>query len=49
MTTLVLSSLNESSSFLHKIKTTIKAWKSLNFVKIQSPILELTPLEHLKN
>ena len=49
MTTLVLSILNGSSLFLHTIGTTIKAWMSLNFVKIPSPILELAPLEHLKN
>ena len=49
MTTLVLSILNGSSSFLHTIRTTIKAWMSLNFVKIPSHVLELTPLEHLKN
>ena len=48
MTTLVLSILNGSSSFLHTIRTTIKAWVSLNFVKIPSHILELAPLEHLK-
>ena len=48
MTTLVLSILNGSSSFLHTIRTTIKAWMSLNFVKIPSPIMELAPLEHLK-
>ena len=49
MTTLVLSILNESSSFLYTIRTTIKAWMSLNFVMIPSPILELAPLEHLEN
>ena len=49
MTTLVLSNLNGSSSFLQTIRTTIKAWMSLNFVKIPSLILELAPLEHLKN
>ena len=49
MTTLVLSILNGSSSFLHTIRTTIKALMSLNLVKIPSPILELAPLEHLKN
>ena len=49
MTSLVLSILNGYSSFLHTIRTTIKAWMSLNFVKIPSPILELAPLEHLKN
>ena len=49
VTTLVLSILNGSSSFLHTIRKTIKAWMSLNFVKIPSPILELATLEHLKN
>ena len=49
MTTLVLSILNESSSFLHAIRTIIKALMSLNFVKIASHILELSSLEHLKN
>ena len=51
MTILVLSILNGSSSFLHTIRTTIKAWMSFSFVKIPSHnfILELTPLEHLKN
>ena len=34
VTTLVLSILNGSSSFLQTIRTTIKAWMSLNFVKI---------------
>ena len=46
VTTLVL---NGSSSFLHTIRTTIKAWMSLYFVKIPSHILELAPFEHLKN
>ena len=49
MTTLVLSILNGSSSFLQTIRTTIKAWMSFNLVKIPSPVLELAPLEHLKN
>ena len=49
MTTLVLSILNGSFSFLQTIRTTIKALMSLNLVKIPSPILELAPLEHLKN
>ena len=49
MTILVLLILNGSSSFMHTIRTTIKAWMSLNFVKIPSHILELAPLEHLKN
>ena len=47
MTTLVLSILNGSSSFLHTIRTTIKTWMSLNLVKIPSHILELASLEHL--
>ena len=49
MTSIVLSILNGSSSFLHTIRTTIKALMSLNFVKIPSPILELAPLGHFKN
>ena len=47
MTTLVLLILNGSSSFLHKIRTTIKAWMSLNYVKIPSPIMEIALLDHL--
>ena len=49
MTTLVLSFLNRSYSFLQIRKTTIKAWMSLNFVKISSPFMELATLEDLKN
>ena len=49
MTTLVLSILKGSSSFLHTIRSTIKAWISLNFGKIQILTLELAPLEHLEN
>ena len=49
MTSLVLSILDGSSSFLHTIRKTIKAWMSLNFFKIPSPILELALLGHLKN
>ena len=49
MTILVLSILNISSSFLHPIKTTIKAWMSLNFVKIVLLTLELAALENQKN
>ena len=49
MTSLVPSILDGSSSFLQTIRTTTKAWMSLNFVKIPSHILELAPLEHLKN
>ena len=49
MNNLVLSILNGSSPFLHKIRTTIKVWMSLNFVKIPVPIMELALLDHLKN
>ena len=49
VTSLVLSILNGSSSYLHTIRTVIKAWMSLNLVKIPSHILALAPLEHLKN
>ena len=49
MTTLVLSMLNGSSSFLHTIRTTIKAWMSLNFVKIPLLTSELAALERPKN
>ena len=48
MTTLVLSILYGSSSFLQTIRTSFKACMSLNFVKIPSHILELAPIEHLK-
>ena len=49
MTTLVLSILNGSSSFLDTIKTTIKAWMSLNFGKLPSLTSELATLERQKN
>ena len=49
MTTLVLSNLNGSSSFLHTIRTTIKAWMRLNFGKIRILTLELAALERQKN
>ena len=49
MTTLVLSNLNGSSAFLHIIRTTIKAWMSLNFSKIPFLTLELAALERQKN
>ena len=49
VTTPVLSILYGSSSLLQTIRTTIKAWMSSNFIKIPSPVLELAPLEHLKN
>ena len=49
LTTLVLSILNGSSSFLHTIRTTIKAWMSFNFGKIPSLTLELAALERVKN
>ena len=47
MTTLVLSILNRTSSFMQTKRITIKA--KMSFVKIPAPILELAPLEHLKN
>ena len=49
VTTLVLSILNGSSSFLHTIRTTIKALMSLNFGKIPSLTSELAALERQKN
>ena len=49
MTSLVLVILNGSSSYLQIRRTTIKAWKTLNFVKIPLPIMELAALEHLEN
>ena len=51
VTTLVLSNLNGSSSFLQIQRTTvtINATISLNFVKTPSPIMELAPLVILKN
>ena len=49
MTTLVLSILNGSSSFLHTIRTTIKAWMRLNFGKIPLLTFELAALERQKN
>ena len=48
MTTLALSILNGSSSFLQTRRTTIKAWMRLNFVKIPSPIMAKLPLSTLK-
>ena len=44
MTTLVLSFYNRSYSFLQIRRTTIKAWMSLNSVKIPSPIMELAAM-----
>ena len=49
MTTLVLSNLNGSSSFLHIIRTTIKAWMSSNLGKIPLLDSELAALERQKN
>ena len=49
MTILVLSILYGSSSFLHTMRTTIKALMSLNFGKIPSLTSELAALEHQKN
>ena len=48
MTTLVLLILNASSSLLRKIRTTIKAWMSLNFGKIPLLTSELAALERQK-
>ena len=48
MTTLVLSIFNRSSSFVHTIRTTIKAWMSLNFGKIPLLTSELGALERQK-
>ena len=48
MTSLVLSILNGSSSKLQIRRTTIKAWMSLNFVKIPWPIMELAALENFE-
>ena len=49
MTYLVLLILNGSSSYLQIRRTTIKAWMSLNFVKILWPIMKLAALDNLKN
>ena len=49
MTTLVLPILNGSSSLLHTIRTTYKAWMSLNFGKIPLLTLELAGFERQKN
>ena len=48
MTTLLLSFLNGSSSFLHTIRTTIKTWMTLNFGKIPLLTSELAALERQK-
>ena len=48
MTSLVLSILNGSSSFLHTIRTTNKAWMSLNLGKIPLLTSELAALERQK-
>ena len=48
MSALVLSILNGSSSFLHTIRTTVKAWIRLNFRKISLLTSELAALEHQK-
>ena len=49
VTTLAPSFLIGSSSFLQAIRTTIKAWLSLNFRKILLPTSELAALERQKN
>ena len=48
MTSLVLSILNGSSSYLQIRRTTIKVWMSLYLVKTPWPIMELTDIGHLK-
>ena len=49
MTTLVLSFLDGSSSFLQITRPTIKASMSLNFGMVPSMTSELAPLERQKN
>ena len=49
MTVLVLSILNGPSTFLHTLRTTIKAWMSLNFRKILLLTSELAAHERQKN
>ena len=49
MTTLELSILNGSSSFLHTIRTTIKAMMSLNYGRNPLLTLELAVLECHRN
>ena len=48
MTTQELSILSGSCSFLHTIRTIMKAWMSLNFGKIPLLTSELAALEHQK-
>ena len=48
VSTIVLLSLGGSSSFLQAIRTTIKAWISLNFDLIPALIMELAVLVGLK-
>ena len=49
MTSLVLSILNGTSSFLYVTRSTIKAWMGLNFGKIPSLTSKIAALERLKN
>ena len=49
MSTLVLSFLIESYSFLQVTRTTMKAGMILNFCQIPSPTTELAARERLKN
>ena len=49
MTTLVPSFLGGFSSFLQLTRTIIKAWLSLNFVKVPLPATEFAALQRLKN
>ena len=49
MSSLVLSFLDESSSFLQVTRTAIKAWMGFKLSKIEHGSLELDAFEHLKN
>ena len=49
MSTVVISFLYGSLSFLQVTKITIIAWMSLNFCQISSPATELAAFERLKN
>ena len=48
MSTLVLSCLIESYSFLQVARTAIKAWMGLKFSKIEHGSMEMAALECLK-
>ena len=49
MSSLVLSVLDESSSFLQVTRTAVKAWMGLKFSRIEHGSMELAALECLKN